>query len=78
MLVPILAIAFALGFTERRLLSLPLAAFLPVILMLTGAFDDGEGVGTLALASVLFTGLAGVGLLMSIGVQRLSNKHRPA
>jgi len=78
MLVPVVAIAFALGFTRRRLLSFPAAALVPVILMLIGAFDDGEGVGTLVLASVLFTGLAGVGLLMSFGVQRLGTKPRPA
>lgn len=70
----IVAAAFALGFTNRGWLVVPLAALLPGLLVLLGAFDDGEGVGTFLLASLLLAGLACLGLLLNSGLRLLADR----
>ena len=66
----IVGLAFALGLANRSWLAVVGAALLPGVLALLGAFDDGEGVGTFLSMSLVFVGLAFIGLILSSSLKR--------
>lgn len=72
MVILVIALAFGLGLADRGWLAVVAAAMLPAVLAFLGAFDDGEGVGTFLLMSVVFAALASVGVVLSSGFKRLS------
>ena len=79
MVAPVLIVGFVFGFVKRGWLVVPAAAaFLPAVLVLAGAFDDGEGVGTMWLLGLVFAGYAAIGLLGSLGLQRIASQPRSA